>query len=96
MSAIRVDWNRTLPALRLTAADIRERLNLTQVESELCILLIEGLTLVGIAKRRKLSIATVKSQIGSIFAKTNTNRQVDLVLILARLALVKQIRTDLA
>ena len=53
--------------------------NVTQAEAKLMRLLAAGRTLDGAAAELGLRLHTVKTQLKSIFAKTNTHRQVDLM-----------------
>lgn len=72
------------PSRRLKMATLHlERLfNLSRAEARLAGLLVEGLSLEESAVRLNVSRHTVRSQIKSIFIKTGTNRQSDLVRIL--------------
>lgn len=56
----------------------------TPTETELAIGLMHGDSLEVTAKRRGVSYNTMKTHLHAIFAKTNTNRQVDLVSLLLR------------
>jgi len=55
---------------------------LTPSEAEIARLLVTGVPLAGIATRRRTSLATVRSQLKSIFGKTGCNRQVDLSILM--------------
>ncbi len=66
-------------------AFLREAFHLTAAETALTILLFRGKSLKEIATVRNTSIATVRVQLRSVFAKTCTNRQSELVALLARL-----------
>jgi DNA-binding CsgD family transcriptional regulator len=57
-------------------------LGLTGAEGEIAQLLCEGLDPATIARIRKSSIATVRTQIGAILAKSGLSRQIDLVSVL--------------
>ncbi|GJE66179.1 hypothetical protein LNAOJCKE_3394 [Methylorubrum aminovorans] len=57
---------------------------LTAAEGRLAAEISRGLPLATIAQSRKVSIATLRSQLASIFAKTGTSRQPELVALLAR------------
>ncbi len=71
-------------------AEILKRLYaLTEAECRLAAHLCEGETLSVIAKRLKVSQSTVKTQLQSIFDKTQTRRQVQLVKLLVNLAIPK-------
>ncbi len=52
---------------------------LTSAESEVCALLTQGLKINEVADARNVSQGTVRTQVKSLFAKTNSNSQVDLV-----------------
>ena len=41
-----------------------------------------------IAKDHRVCVATVRSQLASVFAKTNTRRQTELAMLLARIAIL--------
>jgi DNA-binding CsgD family transcriptional regulator/PAS domain-containing protein len=53
--------------------------DLTPAEAELVGMLTEGLSLKGAARRRGVSLNTVRTQIKHVFAKTDTNRQGELI-----------------
>jgi DNA-binding CsgD family transcriptional regulator len=55
---------------------------LTSAEADVAELLAQGNELKEIAKRNKVSLNTVRNQLKSIFAKTNTSRQAELVSLL--------------
>jgi len=67
---------------RLTTNLVRKLFSLSEAEAELAVALCGGNTSDGIAKERGTSINTVKSQIKSIFLKTGTKRQSELVSLL--------------
>lgn len=68
----------------LTAERVRKLFGLTAAEADLSVALCRGHTLDDIAHERSVSPNTLKTQLKSIFAKTGTNRQTELVsLILA-------------
>ncbi|MEQ8655795.1 MAG: LuxR C-terminal-related transcriptional regulator [Hyphomicrobiales bacterium] len=70
-----------------TAAKIlKKSYQLTQVEAELAVALMNGQKLDEIASERDVSYNTMKSHLHAVFSKTNTNRQVDLVSLLLRSA----------
>jgi DNA-binding CsgD family transcriptional regulator len=58
---------------------------LTPAEARLAALLVAGTELHGIADTQRLSIETVRAQLKSVFNKTNTHRQTDLVSLFLRL-----------
>jgi DNA-binding CsgD family transcriptional regulator len=49
-----------------------------------------GDTLVGIAEAHGVEVGTVRSQVKSIFAKTQTSRQSELVALMTRLAMISE------
>jgi DNA-binding CsgD family transcriptional regulator len=57
---------------------------LTRAETRLAVDLLRGLTLANIAELHGLSSETVRSQLKSLFAKTETNRQSELLALLVR------------
>ena len=59
---------------------------LTQAEARLAILMARGATVTEIAATQGISVATVRAQLASIFGKTHTRRQAELVILLARLS----------
>ncbi|WP_052452193.1 helix-turn-helix transcriptional regulator [Noviherbaspirillum autotrophicum] len=66
----------------LTADRVRKLFGLSEAEAGLAVALCAGCTLEDIARERKVSPNTVKSQLKSVFAKTGTNRQTELVSML--------------
>ncbi len=58
--------------------------SLTAAEGRLAAALTNGISLASIARERKVSMATLRKQLASIFAKTGTSRQPELVALLAR------------
>lgn len=56
--------------------------DLSAAEAAPAVALAEGQALAEHAARRRVSLATTRSQLGSLFAKTGTARQVQLVLCL--------------
>lgn len=58
---------------------------LTTAEGRLAAQLSNGISLASIARERKVSITTLRTQLASIFAKTGTSRQPELVALLARI-----------
>ncbi len=61
---------------------------LTKAEARLAIELACGQTLEDIADEHGVSISTARVQLKSIFAKTGTSRQAELVALLTRLAVL--------
>lgn len=66
---------------------IRQALGLTGREAQIAVLLAEGLSLPTIAERLRLGLGTVRNHVKSIFGKTETARQGELVALLNRLRL---------
>jgi len=67
---------------------LQKLFGLTPAEERLAILIAGGATPAEIAQETGLSIATVRSQLASVFAKTQTTRQPELVALLARVAIL--------
>jgi len=61
---------------------------LTAAEIQLAVELARGLNLLHIARSRGLSRTTIRSQLASLFVKTQTRRQADLVALLGRVAVL--------
>ncbi len=57
---------------------------LTPAEAKIAIALLQGGDLRGIAAAQRVSLETVRTQLKSVFAKTNTARQADLIALLMR------------
>jgi DNA-binding CsgD family transcriptional regulator len=64
--------------------------DLTQAEASLALNISRGETPAAIARSNGVTIATVRSQLASVFAKTNTQRQAELVALLARVSLLPE------
>ncbi|HJV50824.1 MAG TPA: LuxR C-terminal-related transcriptional regulator [Noviherbaspirillum sp.] len=80
----------------LTTDRVRKLFGLTDAEAGLAVALCEGKTLEDIARERMVSPNTIKTQLKSIFAKTGTNRQAELLsLLLASPAYFLADRADL-
>jgi DNA-binding CsgD family transcriptional regulator len=60
----------------------------TAAETQLAVELARGHNLLDIARARRLSRTTVRSQLASLFVKTQTRRQADLVALLGRVAIL--------
>jgi len=71
------------PDFPLTLA--RQLFGLTPAEARLVASLVAGQSLQETAAANRLSRNTVRVQLQAVFGKTNTNRQVDLIHLLARL-----------
>ena len=63
----------------LTADMVRQLFGLTSIEAELAVALCGGQSLDEVALERRRSLATVRSQLRGLFAKTGTSRQSDLI-----------------
>lgn len=66
----------------ITANTVSSLFTLTEAEAELAVALCSGKTLDEAAEARGTTIHTIRSQLKSIFAKTGTKRQADLVSLL--------------
>lgn len=55
---------------------------LTLAELQVASALIQGETVASIAKKRRVSVTTVRTQVRAIFHKTNVTRQADLIRLL--------------
>ena len=64
---------------------IKALFRLTAAETELAAALANGVQVEAYAVQRGISIKTVRSQVASLFAKTGTHRQTDLVALILRL-----------
>jgi DNA-binding CsgD family transcriptional regulator len=67
---------------------LQRMFGLTMAETRLALQLAQGQVPTEIARRRRLSRTTVRSQLASIFAKTQTKRQAELVSLLTRVAVL--------
>ena len=63
---------------------VRTLYDLTPAETEVAVLLAQGLAPAEIAERRSIALNTVRNQIKGLFGKTNTNRLGGLIALLAR------------
>jgi DNA-binding CsgD family transcriptional regulator len=61
---------------------------LTAAEIHLAVELVRGHNLLDIARSRRLSRTTIRSQLAALFVKTQTRRQADLVALLGRVAIL--------
>lgn len=73
--------------VRPLANVIRQTLGLTEREAQIATLLAEGLSLPTIGKRLHLGLGTIRNHLKSIFGKTETRRQGELVALLCALRL---------
>lgn len=67
------------------AADLSRLFGLTAAEAQTALALGKGLTPEDVAEQRAVSLATIRTQIQSVFRKTDTHRIPELALLLARL-----------
>jgi|GEM_PF-3438767 len=74
------------PDEEMSAPDqaLRQLYGLTAAEVRLVTFLLKGKTLEEIAETLHVSMSTIRTQIRSVFAKTNTNRQAELIRLLLR------------
>jgi DNA-binding CsgD family transcriptional regulator len=71
------------------SADVLKRIfGLTPTEARLAIELTGGRSPEEIAVATKVTVGTVRKQLATVFAKTNTHRQSELVALLSRLAVL--------
>jgi DNA-binding CsgD family transcriptional regulator len=77
-------------AMQLPRRPLRNVFGLTDAEIRVAQAMFEGASLQEIAERFDISHNTVRVQLASIFDKTRTNRQVDLIALLSRLAQLRQ------
>ena len=73
------------PRIRFDAATVAQAFALTVRETAVACLLTEGATLADVARGLDMQVGTVRVHLRSIFAKTGTNRQAELVALLGRL-----------
>ena len=69
-----------------TESILREAFGLTPAETRIAIGFASGRDLQEIAHEQKVSIGTVRKHFKAVLAKTNTNRQAELAILLARVA----------
>jgi DNA-binding CsgD family transcriptional regulator len=67
---------------------LQKMFGLTAAEADLAIRIARGETPADIAQEKKITIATVRSQLASVLAKTRTKRQAELVSLLARVSIL--------
>jgi DNA-binding CsgD family transcriptional regulator len=67
---------------------LRKLFGLTGAETELALSIACGYTLLEIAQSRNLSRTTIRSHLASLFAKTETRRQSELMALLTRMAVL--------
>jgi DNA-binding CsgD family transcriptional regulator len=83
-----VDLNASQPA---SSKPLQSVFGLTHCEAYLAAQLCTGATLRQIAARREIGIGTVRGQLKSIFIKTGTTRQPELVALLAKLTCLNEV-----
>ncbi|MBQ0819045.1 helix-turn-helix transcriptional regulator [Microvirga sp. HBU67558] len=71
-----------------TSETLQKIFGLTRAEARLAIEIASGKNLDDIAEGHNTSVATARKQLASVFAKTHTHRQADLVALLARVAIL--------
>jgi DNA-binding CsgD family transcriptional regulator len=67
---------------------LQRMFGLTSAEANLAIQISSGASPTEIARANRVSIATVRSQLASVFSKTETGRQLELASLLSRMALL--------
>jgi DNA-binding CsgD family transcriptional regulator len=71
------------------SADVLKRVfGLTSTEARLAIELTDGRSPEEIAVTTRVTVGTVRKQLATVFSKTNTHRQSELVALLSRLAIL--------
>lgn len=77
------------PAMEPTVqrARLRDTFSLTESEARVALALAEGLSVAEIASSSGVTVKTVRVQLSSVFSKTNTQRQGELVSLLSRAGL---------
>jgi DNA-binding CsgD family transcriptional regulator len=83
--AVLIDLGSVRSYARLDASTIGHALALTDREADVAALLAEGMSLVDIARKLRLQVATTRVHLRNIFEKTGTRRQAELVALLGRL-----------
>jgi DNA-binding CsgD family transcriptional regulator len=67
---------------RVSEASLRSRFDLTPAEAQIALGIAGGKTLAAIAEARSVSVSTAREQLKSVFVKTGTHRQAELVALL--------------
>jgi DNA-binding CsgD family transcriptional regulator len=83
--AVLIDGGEPPPRLCLDAATVAHAFALTDREAAVTCLLADGAALADVAFRLGMQLGTVRVHLRSVFAKTGTNRQAELVALLGRL-----------
>ena len=73
---------------------LKQVFDLTKTEARIATQLVCGQTMQEVADQNGVSVGTIRSQTKAIFAKTQTNRQAELVGLLTRLALISKGEPD--
>jgi DNA-binding CsgD family transcriptional regulator len=68
---------------RISQASLRSWFMLTPAEAQIALGIAEGKTIATIAKMRGVAVSTARGQLKSVFVKTGTHRQAELVALLA-------------
>jgi DNA-binding CsgD family transcriptional regulator len=71
-----------------TPRTLQRLFGFTAAETQLAIELARGRNLLDIARSRRLSRTTIRSHLAALFVKTQTRRQVELVALLGRIAVL--------
>ena len=71
-----------------TPRTLRRLFSFTAAETQLAIELARGRNLLDVARSRRLSRTTIRSHLAALFVKTQTRRQVELVALLGRVAVL--------
>ncbi len=69
-------------------ATLQKMFGLSPAEAKLAVLIAKGETLTCVAQACKVSMATARTQLASVFQKTRTHRQAELVALLARVSIL--------
>lgn len=85
--AVLIEPKRRAPAVVLDLGMLRVAFGLTDREAVVAALLAEGLSLPELARHLGLQVGTARNHLKSVFEKTGTTRQGELVALLARLKL---------
>ena len=71
-----------------TIVALQQMFGLSEAEADLALRMAAGATPAAVATEKGVKLSTVKSQLASLFAKTQTSRQAELIALLARVALL--------
>jgi DNA-binding CsgD family transcriptional regulator len=83
--AVLIDDAEPVPRIRLDAGTVAQAFALTDREAAVACMIAEGAALTDVARHLHMQLGTVRVHLRSIFAKTETNRQAELVALLGRL-----------